>query len=283
MPHRPPASDVDRFGVVAESGSELFELSVVIPAHNEAANLEALIHEVGSSVRDAGIDAELIVVDDGSEDQTWPLLESAAGEHAWVRGLRLSERRGQSYALWVGIGAARAGVVATLDADGQNDPADLPTMLARLRRDGLDLVQGFREHRQDHRIKKLGSAVGRWARRVVLADPVRDTGCSTRVATAALARRWPLHLAGMHRFLPAYSAMLGAALAEVPVQHRPRRAGVSHYGSLRRGLTGGLDLLAVRWMMSRHRRRPGLRETRIDENAKPSDRGTGAVAVEEAA
>ncbi len=231
-------------------------LSVVVPARDEAGNLARLVAEVREGVCDAGVDAELIVVDDGSTDGTWPTLVRLAVEHPWLRPVRLTEGRGQTVALGVGIARARAPFVATLDADLQNDPADLPAMLRLLIAEGVDLVQGDRVDRRDTPAKRRAGRVGRAARRLVLHDPVRDTGCSTRVATAQLARQWPLHLCGMHRFIPATSAMLGARLLEVPVHHRPRTVGNSHYGSLRRGAVGLVDLLAMRWMMSRYRAVP---------------------------
>ncbi len=230
-----------------------YRLSIVVPARDEAGNLARLVAEVRGGVRDAGVDAELVVVDDGSTDGTWPTLDRLAAEHPWLRPVRLTEGRGQTIALGVGIARARAPFVATLDADLQNDPADLPAMLRLLVAEGVDLVQGHRADRRDPWAKRQTGRVGRAARRLVLHDRVRDTGCSTRVATADLARRWPLHLRGMHRFIPAVSAMLGARLLEVPVHHRPRTVGNSHYGSLRRGAVGLVDLLAVRWMMSRYR------------------------------
>ena len=231
-------------------------LSIVVPARDEAGNLPRLVAEVEQTVRGIGIDAELIVVDDGSVDGSWAVLEREAARHGWLRPVRLGQPCGQSVALGVGIARARAAFVATLDADLQNDPADLPAMLRLLGSEGVDLVQGCRAERRDGWRKRAAERVGRAARQLVLRDAVRDTGCSTRVARAALARRWPLHLDGMHRFLPACSVMLGATLIEVPVNHRPRTVGVSHYGSLRRGAVGLVDLLAVRWMMARHRATP---------------------------
>ena len=231
------------------------ELSVVVPAHDEAGNLRRLVEEVRAGVLDAGIDAELIVVDDGSSDGGGALLRELAETRPWLRPLSLASRCGQSAALGAGIAAAQAGVIATLDADLQNDPADLPAMLARLRDDtaGVDLVQGFRADRKDAWSKRRAGGVARVARRLVLGDPVRDTGCSTRVVRAQVARCWPLGFAGMHRFLPALSAAQGARIVEVPVRHRARHAGKSHYGSLQRAVVGVFDLFAVRWMRSRCR------------------------------
>lgn len=251
------------------------ELSIVVPAHDEAANLVRLLEEVRSGVIDAGVQAELIVVDDGSEDGTWDLLQKMRGEHPWLRPVRMATNGGQSLALRAGIREAAAPVIATLDADLQNDPADLPILLGTLRRTGAGFVQGHRADRRDTWGKRQASRIGRAARRLVLDDPVLDTGCSTRVVRAEFARRWPLELAGMHRFLPALAAMQGARIVEVPVNHRPRHAGSSHYGSLQRGLVGTFDLLAVRWMRSRHRRERACASASV---ARPAgDSGVGAA------
>jgi dolichol-phosphate mannosyltransferase len=232
------------------------ELSIVIPALNEQDNVGPLVEQVDQAVRHAGVDAELIVVDDGSTDDTWPRLVTLARRHHWLRPLRRDRAQGQSAAMHAGIAAARGRFVATLDADLQNDPADLPAMLERLRRDEADLVQGDRSrNRRDNLIRRVGSLVGRKARRWALGDPVRDTGCSARVMRASYARRLPLQFKGMHRFIPAYCRMLGARVVEVPVSHRPRTAGQTKYGLgvLNRGTAGLVDLLAVRWMIGRYR------------------------------
>jgi glycosyltransferase involved in cell wall biosynthesis len=231
-------------------------LSVVVPALNEQDNIEPLIRQVGQAMQSAGIDAELIVVDDGSTDQTLAKLTALQADRPWLRVLHRPEPRGQSAAMHAGIQAARGRCIATLDADLQNDPADLPGMLARIDAGEADMVQGDRSaNRNDHAIRKIGSVIGRKARLWVLGDPVRDTGCSARVVRAGIARRFPLQFKGMHRFMPAYARMLGARIAEVSVNHRPRNAGSTKYGLglLSRGPAGLLDLLAVRWMVKRYR------------------------------
>ena len=158
-----------------------------------------------------------------------------------LRVLRHDRARGQSAALRAGIDAAAAPLLATLDADLQNDPADLPAMVTLLREQRADLVQGDRTaHRRDHAGRRAASAIGRLCRRVLLHDPVRDTGCATRVMRTELARRLPLDRDGMHRFIPACVAALGGRVVETPVNHRPRHAGRTKYGTgiLKRGLPG---------------------------------------------
>lgn len=236
------------------------ELSIVIPALNEQDNVGPLVEQVRKTVVEAGTDAELIIVDDGSTDQTPARLAALMADHPWLVVLRRDTPMGQSAAMHAGIHAARGAFIATLDADLQNDPADLPAMLARLKDDGADFVQGDRSRdRQDNWVRKFGSKVGRAARRLVLGDPVRDTGCSARVVRAEIARQIPLQYKGVHRFMPVYGRMLGASVIEMPARHRPRTAGESKYGMglLTRGPAGLFDLIAMKWMSKR------LRDTRV--------------------
>jgi len=231
-------------------------LSIVVPALNEQDNVGPLVEQVGRAMSGAGIDAELIVIDDGSTDRTLANLASLQAQHPWLRVLHRPTPRGQSAAMHAGIQAARGRCIATLDADLQNDPADLPGMLAKIDDDQVDMVQGDRSaNRNDHTIRKIGSLIGRKARLWVLRDPVRDTGCSARVVRAEIARRFPLQFKGMHRFMPAYARMLGARIVEVPVTHHARHSGSTKYGMglLTRGPAGLFDLFAVRWMTKRYR------------------------------
>ena len=231
------------------------ELSIVIPALNEAENVGPLVEEIERTVL-AAIDAEVIIVDDGSSDGTAQKVLELAAERPWLRLLRREKPQGQSAAMAAGIAAARGSHIATLDADLQNDPADLVRMLALLKQQGADVVQGDRSHaRRDSWLRRRASWVGRAARRLMLHDRVRDTGCSARVLRADLARRIPLQFRGMHRFFPACAARLGAKIIEFPVNHRPRTAGQTKYGVgvLSRGLAGLADCLAVRWMGQRMR------------------------------
>lgn len=230
-------------------------LSVVIPALNEQDNVGPLVEQVGKAMAEGGVAFELIVVDDGSTDQTLARLKGLQKDRPWLRVLHRPAARGQSAAMYAGIQAARGACIATLDADLQNDPADLPGMLEKID-EGADMVQGDRSrNRNDHAIRKVGSVVGRKARLWVLGDPARDTGCSARVVKAEYARQFPLQFKGMHRFMPAYARMLGAKIVEVPVTHHARHSGTTKYGMglLSRGPAGLFDLFAVRWMMKRYR------------------------------
>ncbi|HET7451748.1 MAG TPA: glycosyltransferase family 2 protein [Thermoanaerobaculia bacterium] len=227
------------------------ELSLVIPARDEAANLPLLLAEIGTALDRAPFEA--IVVDDGSADGSAGILERLGREIGWLRPVLLERPAGQSAALAAGIRAAAGSAVATLDADLQNDPADLPGMWEIVRTGSADLVQGIRTERCDGRVRRAAEAVGRAARRAIVGDRTRDTGCATRVLTAELARRLPLDFDGMHRFVAAYASIVGARIVEVPVRHRPRRSGRSHYGLWERAAAGMHDALAVRWMRARYR------------------------------
>ena len=253
-------------------GPAQVELSIVVPAFNEQDNVDALVEQVRFAVLGAGIAAELIVVDDGSTDDTAARVAALADDRPWLRVLRQGRRLGQSAAMYRGIQAARGRYLATLDADLQNDPADLPAMLALLHAGEADMVQGDRSaNRRDNVVRRVASVVGRKARRWILADPTRDTGCSTRVLRTDDARRFPLYLHGMHRFLPACARMYGLRVVERPVHHRRRHAGQTKYGLgvMSRAVSGLCDCLAVRWM--RHRYREVPRETRD----APIEQGTG--------
>ena len=229
------------------------ELSIIVPALNEQDNVAPLVDEVAQVVIAAGVRAELILVDDGSTDETASRATALIRDRPWLRLLRHDRRYGQSAAMLTGIRAARGPCVAFLDGDRQNDPADLPAMLQRLMRGDVDLVQGDRSaNRRDTWVRRASSWVGRTARRSILGDSVRDTGCSTRVLRTDLARRLPLQFRGMHRFIPFYLRMLGGRIVEMPVRHRPRATGRTKYGIWNRAIPGLIDCFAVRWMMGRH-------------------------------
>ncbi|MGH7244493.1 MAG: glycosyltransferase family 2 protein [Phycisphaerales bacterium] len=245
----------------APTSARALDLSVVTPAHNEQENIEALASEVQKALSPLGISWELVVVDDGSTDRTRSILSSLASSRPWLRAVAMSKTppgkgNGQSAAFHAGIRAARGRLIATMDADLQNDPADLPMMLRKMTESGADLVQGDRSHaRRDNVIRKIGSWVGRTFRRMLLADRVRDTGCSLRIMKREFALALPLELRGMHRFVPVTIRDLGGKVVEVQVNHRPRHAGETKYGLgiTKRAIPGLIDLFAVRYFRSRRR------------------------------
>lgn len=252
----PKHTGENRHGDVSPDTPRSVRLSIVVPALNEQDNVTPLIEQVGKAMQRDAIGFELIIVDDGSSDQTLARIKALQPERPWLRVLHRPAPRGQSAAMHAGIQAARGDCIATLDADLQNDPADLPAMLKLIDADKADMVQGDRSaNRNDNAIRRIGSIIGRKARLWLLRDPVRDTGCSARVVRAVFAKQFPLQFKGMHRFMPAYARMLGARIVEVPVTHHARHSGTTKYGLglLSRGPSGLRDLFAVRWMMQRYR------------------------------
>jgi glycosyltransferase involved in cell wall biosynthesis len=221
---------------------------VVIPVFEERDNLEPLHRELDAALAAVRGGVELLYVDDGSRDGSAEVLGALAERDERVRVLRFVENRGQTAAFDAGFRAARGELVATLDADGQNDPADLPRLLAAL--DRADVVNGVRVGRRDGFVRKLSSRIGNGFRNRMTHETVSDVGCSLRVMRASFLRRVKLYR-GMHRFLPTLLRMEGARVVELPVSHRPRRHGRSKYGIANRLFVGLADVLAVRWMQSR--------------------------------
>mgnify|MGYP001813639213 CR=1 FL=1 len=227
------------------------ELSIVIPFRNEALSLPTLYGELREMLGKLGMSAELIFVDDASTDESQLSLLGVAQHDERMRLLSLATHCGQSAALDAGFRAARGEWIATLDADLQNDPADLPRLI--LARDGVDCVNGVRVTRRDSVTKRWASRIANGVRRWVLADPVSDIGCSLRLMRARTLR--PIRLfRGAHRFLPVLLQMEGARLSEVPVGHRPRRYGRSKYSIGNRLVEVLIDLMAVSWMAHRRLR-----------------------------
>ena len=229
-------------------------LSVVIPFFDEEETLPAVCAEV-TAVLDAALDRpwELILVDDGSRDRTGELADAfAAARPGRCRVLHLRPNSGQSAALEAGFRAARGAVIATLDGDGQNDPADIPRLLRAMAETDVDLMGGVRARRADDWLRRVSSRIANRVRDAVLHDGVTDVGCSLRVFRREVVDGLPL-FRHAHRFLPALAQAAGWRVAERPVGHRPRAAGRSKYG---RGINsrlwvGLLDLWGVWWLRRR--------------------------------
>jgi glycosyltransferase involved in cell wall biosynthesis len=253
--------------------SPAIELSVVAPAHNEEPNIQPLVAEIDAALAPSGIPYEIVVIDDGSTDATRAVLRALMVTRPHLRCVAMTDTpkgkgHGQSAAFHAGFRAAKGRLIAVLDADLQNDPADIPAMLSLMREHNADMVQGDRSHaRKDNAVRRVGSIVGRLFRRWLLGDTIRDTGCSLRVMKRELALRLPLEFRGMHRFIPISIIHLGGKVVEMPVRHRPRTAGVTKYGMgiTQRAIPGLIDLFAVRYMRSR--RRP---TTNIEVTADPA-------------
>jgi glycosyltransferase involved in cell wall biosynthesis len=192
---------------------------------------------------------EVLFVDDGSADGTLDVLRRLTRQCPEARYIALAANRGQSAALAVGLQEARGALFVTLDADLQNDPADIPPMLDAFDQ-GWDMVIGRRVGRKDGLLKSLASRIANSVRNQLTHESVADTGCSLKVMRADMATRLPV-FRGMHRFLPTLMKMRGATVLESPVRHRPRLSGASKYGIWDRAFSGLCDALAVRWMQSR--------------------------------
>jgi dolichol-phosphate mannosyltransferase len=218
-------------------------ISVVVPVFNEEENMSILQSELRSAL--TGLDYEIVVVDDGSVDRSVEKIEKTPQ----VRVLRFEKNTGQSAALYAGVTAARGETIVMIDADLQNDPADIPRLLAEISR-GADLVCGYRAQRKDTIAKRLSSRIANFVRSRFTKDGVRDTGCTLkamrRECVSAL-----VPFKGMHRFIPALIKGAGYRLIEIPVNHRPRRFGQTKYGFGNRALHATIDMFGVRWFLSR--------------------------------
>lgn len=233
----------------ATSDERAIDLSLVAPVYDEVLNLERL-HQRVIEIFGATTAWELVLVDDGSKDGSPALIEALARKDARVVGAFFAHNCGQTAATAAGIQLARGRLVATLDADMQNDPADLPAMIELLESGGHDAVVGYRTKRNDDFVRRASSRIANRIRNAISKDSIRDTGCSLKVFRAEAIQALPL-FEGMHRFLPTLLRYHGYRVMEHPVNHFPRVAGTSKYGVWNRAFRALKDLLAVRWMRRR--------------------------------
>ena len=219
------------------------DVSVVVPFYNEEQSVAMLQRELADAL--TGLDYEIIFVDDGSQDETGARL--AADQR--TRVLHFEKNAGQSAAIFAGLQAVRSEIAVLIDGDLQNDPADIPRLLAEISR-GADLVCGYRARRKDTLLKRITSRVANFVRSRFTRDGVRDTGCTLKAmrrdCIGAL-----IPFKGMHRFIPALVKGAGYRLVEIPVNHRPRRFGQSKYGLGNRALRATIDMFGVRWLLAR--------------------------------
>lgn len=231
------------------SAGEIPEISVVVPVCNEEGNVVPLLHEISVALK--AYRHEILFIDDGSTDGTLTALRSARADgFTALRILQHSSRRGQSAALCSGVRTARAPWIATLDGDGQNDPADIPRLYAERAR--ADLIIGHRTTRRDTAMRRMQSRIANVVRGKMLGDQTPDAGCGIKVMNRELFLQLP-RFDHMHRFLPALFRREGAEVLSVPVNHRERGHGVSKYGLFDRLWVGIVDIFGVMWLRRRHR------------------------------
>lgn len=225
-------------------------LTVLIPLKDEAGNIPLLAREIAEALSPLALEWEVLWVDDGSTDGSLAALEALPAEEARHRYLSFDRNYGQSAALLAGFHDARGAVVATMDADLQNDPRDLPRLLEELGTGGVDMVNGVRTRRRDNWLRKVSSKIANGFRNWLTGEEITDVGCSLRVVRREFVESLP-SFRGMHRFLPTLVRLQGGRVSELPVGHRPRAHGQTKYGVNNRLWVGLLDTLGVRWLKSR--------------------------------
>ena len=226
------------------------DLSVVFPVYNEEENIPLLLREIAAAVEGRGWTYEIVAVDDGSSDRSLAVLRSLKQQYPTLRVLALQKNSGQTAALDAAWRGAEGRLVVSLDADLQNDPADIPSMIQRLEESASDMVIGVRVNRRDTWSRKMQSRIGNGVRNWITGDQITDTGCSLKLVKKEAVDRVRL-FTGMHRFLPTLVRYAGYKVVEMPVNHRPRQFGVSKYGTMNRAFRGLADCFAVRWMGKR--------------------------------
>ncbi len=228
--------------------SDPIDLSLVIPVYNERESLPPLVEEIERAL--TGRRYEIVAVDDGSSDGSLDVLKALKRDHRQLHIVAFTANAGQTAAFAAGFAVARGRVVVTLDADLQNDPADIPGLVDELERTGAAAVAGYRVDRRDSGWKRLQSRIANGVRNRLNRETIRDTGCSLKAFHVEVLQGLPL-FTGMHRFLPTLVRMKGGRVTEMPVQHRPRRFGTTKYGMWNRVFRALADALAVRWMQHR--------------------------------
>jgi dolichol-phosphate mannosyltransferase len=226
----------------------VLDLSVVAPAYNELENLEPFVRELLQFLSQSSLEYEVILIDDGSQDGSSEKIGELARANSSVRGLHFKSKRGQSAAIDAGFKAARGRAIVTMDADLQNDPADIPALLSALGE--YDAAVGHRRLRRDSWIRRLSSRIANGVRNMLSGDDIIDTGCSLKAFRRESLAGIKLY-GGMHRFLPTLLRIEGRRVLQLPVNHRPRHRGKSKYGIGNRLFSSFFDLLAVRWMKKR--------------------------------
>ena len=226
-------------------------LSLVVPCYNEQENIPTLLQRVGAALARTGRAFEVIVIDDGSNDDTPRLLREGMATYPWLRVIRMARNGGQSAAFEAGFAAARGELIATIDADLQNDPEEIVRLLPLL--NGVDMITGWRKDRQDTGFRRWQSRTANRIRNWITQESVNDSASSLKIYKAHAVKGLKLFRGG-HRYLPTLVKMRGYAVREEPVKHSPRFAGTAKYGFRNRAFVGLIDLLGVRWMKKRYLR-----------------------------
>jgi len=224
-------------------------LSLVIPAYNEQENIPVLLERVGNALSQTGREFEVLIVDDGSTDSTPKLLQEGMQKYPWLRVLRMARNGGQSAAFEAGFKAARGQVIATIDADLQNDPEEIPRLLPML--DGYDMITGWRKDRHDTGFRRFQTKIANRVRNWLSNETIQDSASSLKLYKRRCVEGLKL-FNGMHRFFPTLVKMRGYTVLETPVKHSQRYAGTAKYGLRNRAWRAFIDLLAVRWMKKRY-------------------------------
>ncbi len=224
-------------------------LSLVIPAYNEQENIPVLLERVAAALAQIGKPFEVLIVDDGSTDSTPKLLDEGMHQYPWLRVLRMAKNGGQSAAFEAGFKAARGEIIATIDADLQNDPEEIPRLLPML--DGYDMITGWRKDRHDTGFRRLQTKIANRIRNWLSDETIQDSASSLKLYKRHCVEGLKL-FNGMHRFFPTLVKMRGYSVLETPVKHSQRYAGAAKYGLRNRALRAFIDLLAVRWMKKRY-------------------------------
>ncbi len=225
------------------------KFSVVIPVFNEEENLSKLTNELVYQLKILGHSYEIVFVDDGSNDNSFQVISNLKKENEGIRIVQLASNQGQSAAFDAGFKNSLGEIIITLDADLQNDPADIPHLLKNL--DQYDMVCGWRANRNDRFIKRICSRIANTIRNFLTNENIRDTGCSLKVFRKECLQNIKL-FKGMHRFFPTLAKINGFRVGQIKVNHRPRVYGLSKYGILNRLWSPFIDLLVVRWKINRN-------------------------------
>lgn len=223
-------------------------LSIVCPFYNEKENLQELVRRILASALQIQSPWELVLVDDGSTDSGSSTAQALAEGHSKIRLISLTKNHGLTTALYAGLKTAEGDVLATLDADLQNPPEEIPRLFNLL--ENYDMVTGFRAKRQDSIVKKISSLIANTIRRAVIRDSIKDAGCSLRVFRRLLFEKSFFPYKGLHRFFPCIAQHLGFKILQVPVEHAPRKFGKAKYGLANRILGPLGDLIAIRWLLT---------------------------------